>query len=260
MKFSSKNNGVSFLSGRAFRISRSAMRNTREKAFSLAETVAALMVLAFISTSVLVAINNYMASAADSIMRMQAFEVVRNNMEKLLASSSLEESVEYGMSEIYPDIQWETSVEMFYEPLNAKMWIQAICTAEYTDTEGEVQAIELAHWLTDLTKAQSLQILAQQEREQEMLAGEVIETLEEAAMYVGVDEQTIRQWVKNGMKLTEEGYYIESQLDLFRDTNGRPTIEDKRRLEEDKFDESLPADELLGPGENMPSLDELLKE
>ena len=178
MKFSSKNDGASFVSGRAFRVSRSAIRNTREKAFSLVETVAALMILAFMSTSVLVIINNYMASAADSVMRMQAFEVVRNNMETLLTSSSLEESVEYGTSEIYPDIQWETSVEMFYEPLNAKMWIQAICSAEYTDSEGEVQTIELAHWLTDLTKAQSQQILAQQEREREMLAGEIIETLE----------------------------------------------------------------------------------
>jgi type II secretory pathway pseudopilin PulG len=259
MKFSSKNSGVSFVSGHTFRISRSATRNTREKAFSLAETVAALMVLAFISTSVLVVINNYMASATDSIMRMQAFEVARSNMEELLTSSSLEESVEYGTSEIYPDIEWETSVEMFYEPLNAKMWIQAICSAEYTDSEGEVQTIELAHWLTDLTKAQSLQILAQQEREQEMLAGEVIETLEEAAMYAGVDEQTIQQWVKNGMKLTEDGYYIESQLDLYSDTDGRPTIEDKRRFEGDKFDDSLPVDELPGPGDNMPPLDDLLK-
>lgn len=253
MMFSSKNIGVSFVSGRTFRnVSRPAIRNTREKAFSLAETVAALMILAFMSTSVLVVINNYMASAADSVMRMQAFEVVRNNMETLLASSSLEESVEYGVSEIYPDIQWETSVEMFYEPLNAKMWIQAICSAEYTDSEGEVQTIEVTHWLTDLTKAQSLQILAQQEREREMLADEIIETLEEAAMYAGVDEQTIQQWVRNGMKLTEEGYYIESQLDLYRDTNGRPTIEDKMRLEEDNFDDSFPMEELPDSGEAFP--------
>ena len=252
MKFSSKNSGSWFVSGRAFRVSRSAIHGTREKAFSLAETVAALMILAFMSTSLLVVINNYMASAADSVMSMQAFEVVRNNMETLLTSSSLEESVEYGTSEIYPDIQWETSVEMFYEPLNAKMWIQAVCSAEYTDSEGEVQTIELTHWLTDLTKAQSQQLLAQQERDREMLAGEIIETLEEAAIYAGVDEQTIQQWVKNGMKLTEEGYYIESQLDLYRDTNGRPTIEDKMRLEEDNFDDSFPMDELPDSGEAIP--------
>jgi type II secretory pathway pseudopilin PulG len=254
MRFSSKNTGALFVSGRMFlNDSRLAIRNRREKAFSLAETVAALVILAFMSTSVLVVINNYMASAADSVMHMQAFEVVRNNMEKLVASSSLEESVEYGTSEIYPDIRWETSVEMFYEPLNAKMWIQAICSAEYTDSEGEVQTIELTHWLTDLTKAQSLQILAQQEREREKLAGEIIETLEEAAIYAGVDEQTIQQWVKNGMKLTEEGYYIMSQLDLYRDTNGRPTIQDKKDYEEDKYGGSLPVDESSsGSGDDMP--------
>lgn len=261
MMFSSKNSGcVPFVSGRAFGICRFSISRTREKAFSLAETVAALTILAFISTSVLVVINNYMASAADSVMRMQAFEVVRNNMEGLLTSSSLEESVEYGTSEIYPDIRWETSVEMFYEPLNAKMWIQAICSAEYTDSEDEVQTVELTHWLTDLTKAQSLQILAQQEREREKLAGEIIETLEEAAIYAGVDEQTIQQWVKNGMKLTEEGYYIMSQLDLYKDTDGRPTIEDKKRLEEDKTNTSLPEDELTGSGDNITPFDESFNE
>ena len=226
MKCFSKNSDVLFVCRRIFRVRRYAKRDTREKAFSLAETVVALMILAFISTSVLTVINNYMASAANSVLRMQAFEVARKNMEFLLSSSSVEESVEYGTSELFPDIQWQTVVETFYEPINSMMWIQGVCSAEYTDSEGEVQTVELTHWLTDVSKAQMLQILAQKEREKEQLAGEIIETLEEAAEYAGVDEQTIQQWIKNGMKLTEDGYYIESQLDLYLETGGNPTIKD----------------------------------
>jgi type II secretory pathway pseudopilin PulG len=224
------------------------IRDTRDKAFSLAETVAALMILAFISTSVLVVINRYMASAADSILRMQAFEVARKNMEELLTSDSVEESVEYGNSEMYPDIQWETVVETFYVPLDAKMWIQAICSAEYIDSEGQVQTVELTHWLTDVSKAELLKILAQQEEE---LAAQAIETLEEAAEYAGVDEQTIQQWVENGMLLTEDGQYLMNQLDLYRDTDGNPTIEDRMRLTETDTDKRAPIGKQPKKGEPL---------
>jgi len=216
--------------------------------FTLAETVAALVILAFISTSVLVVINRSMASAVDSVLRMQAFEVARRNMEELLTSDSVEESVEYGTSEMYPDIQWETVVEPFYVPLDKKMWIQAICSAEYIDSEGQVQTVELTHWLTDVSKAELLKILAQREEE---LAGQVIETLEEAAVYAGVDEQTIQQWVDNGMLLTEDDQYLMSQLDLYRDSDGKPTIEDRRRLA--ILDEDLisPTGKRAEPGEPL---------
>lgn len=183
MKCFSKKSNVSFVSCPALRIvesrprarRRGAIRDTNEKAFSLLETVTAMAILAFICSSVLVVINRYMSSAVDSVMHMRAFEVARKNMEDLLTSDLAEESVEYGNSEIYPDIQWETVVESFYEPLTEKMWIQAICSAEYTDSEGEVRKIELTHWLTDLTKAQTQQILARQEEEQERLADEMID-------------------------------------------------------------------------------------
>lgn len=173
----SKNSNVSFVSRLALRIveskpraqRRGVIRDTKEKAFTLAETVAALIILASVCMSLLIVINRYMASAVDSVMRMQAFEVARKNMEELLTSDLVEESVEYGNSERYPDIQWETVVESFSEPLTTKMWIQAICSAEYTDSEGEVRKIELTHWLTDLTKAQTQQILARQEEEQEQM-------------------------------------------------------------------------------------------
>jgi type II secretory pathway pseudopilin PulG len=182
MKCFSKKSSVSFVSRFALRgvesmprvQRRGAIRDTKEKAFTLAETVAALIILAFVCSSVLVVINRYMSSAVDSVMRMQAFEVARKNMEDLLTSDLVEESVEYGNSEKYPDIQWETVVETFYEPITTKMWIQAICSAEYTDSEGEVRKVELTHWLTDLTKAQEQQILARQEEEKERLADEML--------------------------------------------------------------------------------------
>ena len=126
--------------------------------------MAALAILALISSSVLVVINRCTASAADSALRMQAFGVVRDNMEKLLVLDSVGEKVEYGSSEKNPDIQWQTTVEAFYEPITARMWIRAICSAEYTDTDGEAQTVELTHWLTSLSKKQILNILEQKKK------------------------------------------------------------------------------------------------
>lgn len=206
-------------------------------AFSLVEVVAALVILAFVSSSVLVVFNRYMASAVDSMLRMQAFEVARKNMEELLTLDSVAESVEYGYSDRYPDIEWQTVVETFYEPLTSRMWIQAICSAEYTDSENEVQTIELTHWLTDVTKSQLLQILAQQQDAIEQLADQVFETLEEAAEYAGVDEQTLQQWIDNGMLKTDNGYYIKGQLDLYRNSGGMPTAQD--RLQQAKADADI---------------------
>jgi len=187
MKCFSKNNDVSFESPPALCIEgprpgaqrRGAIRNGQEKAFSLAETMAAIAILSYVFLGLLVVMNRYMDSAVDSVMRMRAFEVARKNMEDLLTSDLVEESVEFGDSEKYPDIRWETVVESFTVPLTDKMWIQAICSAEYTDSEGEVRRIELTHWLTDLTKAQEQQILARQEEEKERSAEEAEEMLDE---------------------------------------------------------------------------------
>jgi hypothetical protein len=90
---------------------------------------------------------------------MWAFEVARENMEKLLASETVSEISEYGESEKYPEIQWQTTVETFYEPLTSRIWFQAICSTQYTDTEGEEQTIELTHWLTEVSKAQLMQMI-----------------------------------------------------------------------------------------------------
>ncbi len=203
---------------------------SHSKGFSLPEVVAALMILALISSSVLVVMNRCMASAADSALRMQAFEVAHENMETLLSKDSVSEMVEYGSSDKYPEIQWQTTVEMFYEPITARAWIQGICSAEYTDTSGDVQTVELMHWLTDVTKQQLLEIIRQkQKQQQERLAFLVVGTIEEAAEYAGVDVETVEEWVDNGMLKTEDGSFVKDNLDLYKDTGGDPPPEAKNQ-------------------------------
>ncbi|MGD8501383.1 MAG: hypothetical protein PVJ86_12095 [Phycisphaerales bacterium] len=204
-----------------------ALRNTKKKAFSLAEVVGALAILALVSSSVLVVISRCVASATDSSLRMHAFEVARENMEKLLASDTVNESAEYGESEKYPEITWETVVETFYEPITARMWIRGVCSAQYEDTEGQEQTVELIHWLTDLTKEQLLQIMKQEEEEGDLLASQLIETIEEAAQYAGVDVETIEQWVDDGMLTTEDGSFVKDNLDLYEQSQGNPSAETK---------------------------------
>ena len=200
------------------------------KGFTLIETVTALVILAIISSSVLVVINRCMASAANSALRMQAFEVARENMEKLLASDSVEETVESGSSDKYPEIKWETTVESFYEPITERMWIRGVCSAEYEDSESEVQTIELTHWLTDLTKQQVLDILQRKEEEKEqLLANELLTTIEEAAEYAGVDVEIIEQWLDDGLLTTEDGSFVISNLNLYKQTGGNPSMEEKQQ-------------------------------
>ena len=204
-----------------------AIRNTN-KAFTLIEVMAALVILAIVSSSVLVVINRCVASAADSALRMQAFEVARENMEKLLASGAVQETVEYGESDKYPGINWQTVVETFYEPITARMWVRAVCSAEYSDTKGQTQTVELTHWLTDVTKEQLVEIMNRQQEQEGLLAEQLIETIEQAAEYAQVDTETIQQWVENGMLTTEDGAFIKDNLDLYKMTGGNPTAEQKQ--------------------------------
>ena len=139
-------------------------KNSVAAAFSLVEVAVALLILAIITSSVLVVMNRCIDSVINSRSKIEAFELARENMERLLASSSVKEQIEYGTSETNPDMQWETVIENFYEPTTKRMWIRAICSASYTDSSDEEQKVELEHWLTSLSKQQMLQILAQDKR------------------------------------------------------------------------------------------------
>jgi hypothetical protein len=72
--------------------------------------------------------------------------------------------IEYGESETNPDITWETTVESFYEPITNKMWVRAVCSAEFPDANDQPQKIELTQWLTGLNEKQIMQILAQKQK------------------------------------------------------------------------------------------------
>lgn len=139
-------------------------KNYAASAFSLVEVSVALLILAIITSSVLVVMNRSIDSVIDSRSKIEAFELARENMERLLASSSVKEQIEYGISDTNPDIQWETVIENFYEPATKRMWIRAVCSASYTDSKDEEQKVELQHWLTSLSKKQMLQILEQEKR------------------------------------------------------------------------------------------------
>ncbi|MFC1738209.1 hypothetical protein ACFL1G_04055 [Planctomycetota bacterium] len=191
--------------------------------FSLVEITTSLIILALVCSSVLAVINRCLRSTADITSRMQAFEVARENMENLLSQSAVEEKVDYGTSDEYPHIDWETNVETFYEPLTDQMWVRAVCSAQYTDTEGEEQSVELSHWLTNVSKQQLINILKEQEKRKEHLVEAIMKSIEEAAEYVEVNVNTVQMWVGDGMPRTKEGYYIKDMLDLYKQTNGYPT-------------------------------------
>ena len=137
--------------------------------FSLLEVVVALGVLAAICSSVMVVMNQSIAATIDSQTKMEAFRLVRENLEKVLAADSVTLVSEMGVSDKNPDIQWQTVVETFNPPVGAKMWLQAVCSVTYTDSKGEKQTIELTHWLTELSDRDKQLIQKQRERELEYM-------------------------------------------------------------------------------------------
>lgn len=133
--------------------------------FTIAEVAAALVLLSLILSSVLVLMNRYAAAVVDLQLHQQAFELARANMERLLSEPKLSDISDYGTSDTNPDLEWQTTVEPFYEPITNQMWIRAVCSAAYMDSKGQYQNVELEHWITNLTAEQVQQILAQQKAE-----------------------------------------------------------------------------------------------
>jgi DNA-binding transcriptional MerR regulator len=129
----------------------------------MVEVVAAVMILSIILSSVMFLMNRYLEAVVDMRLQQRAFEVARANMETLLAVDKLSDMSEFGESELYPDIQWSTTVEPYTLPVKDRMWIRAVCSAGYIDSQGERQSVELEHWITSLTGTQIKQILNQQE-------------------------------------------------------------------------------------------------
>ena len=174
-------------------------------AFTLVEVGAALVLLSIILSSVMVLMNRYVDSVIDLQLRQEAFELARGNMEQLLAESKLSEMAEFGDSEQNPEIEWQTLVEPFYEPVTDQMWIRAVCSAGFDDTKGEYQNIELEHWITNLTAAQVKQILAQQQIEAEYM--DLLADGEASA----IEETTLAYLEKEGLDPEAYKRFIEQQ-------------------------------------------------
>jgi len=203
-------------------------RRAARAGFTLLEVLTALAILGLVCSSTLLVINRCINSAADSALRMEAFQIARENLEQVLVRDSVEESVDYGISEVYPNISWQTVIEVFPEPVNGQMWVRAVSTAEYTDSKDQAQKIELIHWIAALTDQQAGAILHDEEMAK-LEAEQVLATPEAAAKYARINAQTLQQWVENGLLTTEDGGYLKYNLDLFVESDGQPSDEDKAR-------------------------------
>lgn len=191
------------------------------------------MILAIICGGIFMVFDGATKSAANSIIKNQAFEVAQQNIERLLASSYIKEGLEYGVSEKYPAIEWQTSVETFYEPITKRLWARAVCTANYRDADSLQQKVELTNWLTDLSQTQVLELIKRKIAQKALLAqsDRLINTIEDAADYAQTDVNTIQQWVDNGMPVTEDGVFIKDYLDLYKKYNGNPPPDQKAKLD-----------------------------
>jgi len=196
------------------------------RGFTLLEVITALAILGLTASSVLVVIDRCVCSASDSALRMEAFTLARENLEKILVRDTVDEMVEYGTSERYPDITWQTLVEGFPEPVTGQMWVRAVCSAEYVDATGKTQRIELTHWIAQLSDQQAGQVVGQQDLEK-LGVEQIIKTDQEAATYAKVDVDTITQWVETGLVKTDEDMFLRYNLDVFILAQGSPTPEQK---------------------------------
>jgi len=197
-----------------------------QAAFTLLEVLTSLVILAFASTSVLMVINRCMVAAADSSFQMEAFQLARENMERALVAESLTENVEYGTSERHADISWTLVTEAFNDSTTGQMWVRVVSSAEYPDALGETQTVELVHWVTMLSDQQAEQLMGGEDLEA-LAAEQLLEDIDLAAEYAGVDAETIEAWLDNGLLTTDDGQFIRHNLDIYINANGEPAEEDR---------------------------------
>jgi type II secretory pathway pseudopilin PulG len=188
--------------------------------FTLIETLAALILLGLIGGGVMITIDRSMDATQELALRRQALTVARENLEQVLTRLSLEESVEQGISDRFPAISWETTLETFGEPASGQTWARVVCSAGYEDESEDIQTVELVHWLTAVKEegaGDGAGTAGAADREF---------SYEEALDYAGVNEETLVQWVEAGLKQAADGGFIEHNLDIFIRANGQPTEEE----------------------------------
>ena len=126
-----------------------------------------MMIITLICSTVLLVVKQQVIALGESRLRMEAFEIARENMENLLTAASVGEMDDYGVSDKNPNIEWETIVEPF-SGAGDKMWVRAVCSATYPDANGQPQTVELTHWLTDVSDSVTQQIQKDQEKLRDM--------------------------------------------------------------------------------------------
>ena len=78
-------------------------------------------------------------------------------------------------------------------------------------------------------KAKREKTVEQREKPAAIAADQLIKTQKLAAQFAGVSTRTIRNWVKDGMPRTGEGYYIKTFLDFYKNNEGKQPTEAKAK-------------------------------
>ena len=87
------------------------MKNEKLKnrsGFTLVEVAVSIFILGVIISTSMVLLDRYMNSAANADLKMKAFDIARENMEDLLAVKAVTDYTDFGVSEKYPEIEYET--------------------------------------------------------------------------------------------------------------------------------------------------------
>lgn len=181
------------------------MRCKPYKAFTLVEVAVTIVVVGLIIGSSMTIMDRIIGAMMDMRLRADAFETARQNMELLLSKPNVSDLAEYGVSEVHPEIQWQTVIEPFYEPISNAMWVRAVCSAGYTDSKDQYQELELEHWLTNLPANVVRQIILQQKMEEEYL-----DLMSGTAS--GQEEEAIQE--TTAAYLAEEGLDVDAYTDF----------------------------------------------
>lgn len=225
----------------------SSVAHRQWRAFTLVEVAVAIVVIALVVGTATVILDNLVGAMLDIRLQTDAFETVRQNMETLLSLPRVQDTVEYGVSEIYPEIQWQTVIEPFYEPITNAMWLRAICSAGYTDSKGQYQEVELEHWLTNLPGNVVRQILQQQRAEEEYL--DLLSGTASGQAEAALQETTIAYLEQAGLDVDAYTSFIERQRRRKLDYIAQKGFDDgyfdfleELRQEENRFLEGLGMD------------------
>ncbi len=128
-----------------------------------------MVIVSFICGTVAIVIGESLDSIADQRSKQQAVRVAHQNMETILAQEEIEEFSETGMSELYPDIEWTKGVEVVEFSGTGKLWMKAVSSANFYDSDNEIEEITFENWLAPLTRKQERLVQEDREKEEEYL-------------------------------------------------------------------------------------------